>query len=176
MKNSILKNSLVGLVALVSSGAAIQTFAQGNWYLGGAVSQSTVDERSLDEDDTAGKIYAGYKFNSFVGIEGSYYDFGEISNNSSQLEIDGFSLAVVGSIPLTSNFSLFGKVGAHDWDADATGSIASQLISDSDTDAFYGVGVNYDINSNWSVRGEVERYEVEDLDIDVISLGVSFGF
>ncbi|MFT5259157.1 MAG: OOP family OmpA-OmpF porin [Cryomorphaceae bacterium] len=176
MKNSNLTNTLIGLTVLASSAIATNAYAETGLYLGASASQAFVNERGLDDDDTGGKVFAGYNFNNYVGIEGSYYDFGEISNGNSELAIDGVSLAVVGSLPLSARVSLFGKVGAHDWDTEATGPIASQLTTDGDTDAFYGIGVNYKLNSNWDIRGEVERYEVQDIDMDVVSLGVSYNF
>jgi OOP family OmpA-OmpF porin len=176
MKTSVVKNALVGLVALASSGLAAQSHAEGNWYVGGSVSQAFVDERGLDEDDTGAKIFGGYKFNDYVAIEGGYYDFGEIGNSSSELEIDGISLAVVGSVPVSSKISLLGKVGVHDWDADVTGSASSAVNTDSDTDAFYGIGAEYALTDSLKIRAELERYEVEDLDVDLVSVGISFSF
>ncbi len=176
MKISKIKTLLISVVALTAAATTMQSHAQGNWYLGGGVSQAFVDERGIDEDDTGGKIYGGYKLNSYFAIEGGYYDFGEISDRGSQLELDGLSIAAVGIIPVSPHVSLFGKAGVHDWDADTVGPISAQLRSNSDTDAFYGVGIEYTFDNRWAVRGEAERYEVEDLDVDVFSIGLSYNF
>jgi hypothetical protein len=77
---------------------------------------------------------------------------------------------------VSDSFSVFGKVGAHEWDVNDNGTIASQMNSNGDTDAFYGLGVDYVIDESWSVRGELERYEVQNLDYDVTSAAVSYNF
>ncbi len=176
MKKSIAKNTLIGLVALVSAGLASQSSADGNWYVGGALSQAFVDQQGIDDDDTGGKFFGGYKYNGYIAVEGAYYNFGDISNGASQLEIDGLSLAVVGLISVSEKISVFGKVGAHEWDVNNNGAIASQLNSNGDTDAFYGLGVDYAINESWRIRGELKRYEVQELDYDVASTALSYNF
>jgi hypothetical protein len=74
---------------------------------------------------------------------------------------------------VSDSFSVFGKVGTHEFDVNNNGAIASQLNSNGDTDVFYGLGVDYLIDESWSVRGELERYEVQDMDYDVASVAVS---
>ena len=176
MERYKIKSTAVGIIALLLAVVTMQSQAENNWYIGGRASQAVVDDRGIDGDNTGAKIFGGYKFNDYFAIEGGYYDFGEIIDSGSRLELNGVSLAAVGLVPVSSKVSLFGKVGIHDWDADSTGTISTQLTTDSDTDTFYGVGLNYAINDRWSVRGEFERYEVEDLDINVGSVGVSFKF
>lgn len=83
------------LVALaMSSGIAL---AEGNWYFGGSIGQSSVDAKNVDQDiasllrddygatgvfsssdetDTSYKLFAGYKFNKNFAVEGGYADFG----------------------------------------------------------------------------------------------------
>jgi len=169
-----IKKLTLGLVAVSAITLSAPTFAEG-FYIGAGVSQAFVDESGFDEDDTGGKIFGGYNFNDYFGIEGSYYDFGDISDGNNSAAIDGVSLAIVGKVPVSTNFSIFGKVGGHEWDAETTGSSA-QVSSNSGTDVFYGVGLEYSINQLVSLRGEVERYEVDDLDVDVATLGISFNF
>jgi OOP family OmpA-OmpF porin len=160
MKKSIAKNALIGIVTLASAGLASQSSAEGNWYLGGALFQAFVDQQTIDDDDTGSKVFGGYTYNEYVAVEGANYNFGDIDPGTSELEIDGLSLAVVGSIPVSDSISVFGKIGAHEWDVNNNGAIASQLNNNCDTVAFYGLGVDYAIDESWSVRGELERYEV----------------
>ena len=170
------KNTLVSLIALTFATLTLPSHADGNWYAGGALSQTFIDEPGIDDDDTGGKIFGGYRFNDYFAIEGSFYDFGEMNEGGNQLELDGVGLAAVGSIPVSERFSLFGKLGVHAWDAEISGAIASRFSDDSDTDAFYGIGVEYALTDRWDIRGELERYEVDDVDLDVASIGISFNF
>ncbi len=175
MKTRPLTKLAIGLAAVMAVTISTPTFAEG-FYIGAGISQSFIDKNGFDEDDTSGKVFGGYSFNDYLAIEGAYYDFGDISDGNNSAEIDGISLAVVGKLPVSNRFTLFGKVGGHDWDADTTGAVSGQISSDSDTDAFYGLGVEYSISQSISLRGELERYEVEDLDVDVATIGISFNF
>ena len=51
------KNALSTLIALAAATTVTQSFATGDWYIGGAISQAYVDEHGLDDDDTGGKIW-----------------------------------------------------------------------------------------------------------------------
>ena len=170
-----IKKLALGLVAVSAVALSAPTFAQG-FYIGAGVSQAFIDENGFDEDDTGGKIFGGYNFNDYFAIEGAYFDLGDISDGNNSAEIDGVSLAVVGKVPVSNSFSVFGKVGGHEWDADTTGGISGQASSSGDSDAFYGIGAEYRINQSISLRGEIERYEVEDIDVDVATVGISFHF
>lgn len=176
MEQGKVKSTLVGTIALLLAVVSIQSHAEDSWYMGVHASQVFVDEPGLDEDDLGAKIFGGYKFNDHFAVEGGYYDFVEIDDGGSRFDIDGVSLAAVGLFPLSSQVSLFGRFGIHDWDVDINGPISAQLTTASDTDTFYGVGLDYAVNDRWSVRGEIERIEVEDLDLDVVSIGVVFKF
>ena len=149
---------------------------QDNWYIGGSINQAFVDEAGIDDDDTGFKVFGGYRFSDYFAIEASYYDLGDVSEGDNSFSVDGGSLRVMGSIPVSRDFSLFGKVGMHAWNADVGGAIAGRFSDDSDTDVFYGVGAEYRLTGPWSVRGELERYEVDDFDVDQVSVGVAFHF
>ena len=170
------RNTLIASLAVLLSTTALQSHADDSWYVGTAISQTAVDESGIDDDDTGGKIYGGYRFNEYFSIEGSYYDFGDNGEDNNELGIDGVGLAAVGSIPLSDKVLIFGKIGIHAWDADISGPIEGQFNDDSDEDVFYGVGLAYELNAHWNIRGELERYEVDDFDLDVASVGLTYNF
>ena len=86
-------------------------------YLGAALGQSKLKEwcdtggsagitlTSCEDTETAWKLFAGYRFNRYLAVEGSYIDWGEttatasngISVSASQRS---YGLAAVGSAPL----------------------------------------------------------------------------
>lgn len=92
------------------------------------------------------------------------------------LDADGVGLSVVGSLPVSEKFSVFAKVGAQAWDADATGTALSFIDDDSGENAFYGVGGEYQINDQFRIRLDYESYELDELDIETTSLSASFNF
>ena len=177
MNNKFIANSIVGL-ALATNVAASNAYAVelDDFYLGASAVQTFIDERGLDEDTTGGKVFGGYKINQYFSVEASYYDFDTLEDRNNSLELDGFGLGVVASYPLTSNFSAFAKVGAHDWDVKAGGQFVNALSQDSDTDVFFGIGAKYKLTDALSLHAEAERFEVEDVDLDVASVGFTFDF
>lgn len=177
MNNNIISHSILGITLASSIFFSTANAVEfDDFYTGISVVQTYVDERGFDEDTTGGKIFGGYKINQFFSIEASYYDFDEIESQQSALEIDGVSLSVIASLPATDHLSIFAKAGAHDWDTQARGNITSLLSRDSDTDAFYGIGVKYELTDSLSLQAEAERYEVEEIDLDVASIGFAFNF
>jgi OOP family OmpA-OmpF porin len=106
------------VVLLLAALAAAPAFAQ-NAYVSGAVGQS-VYSMSIDGEsgnDSAGGFTAavGYRFTPTYSIEGGYAAFGKISDSdgfdSAEIDADAVYGALVGTFPLTPNFSLTGKVG-----------------------------------------------------------------
>lgn len=148
---------------------------------------------STDDTDTGWKAFAGYRFMKYLAVEGAYTNFGEGTANTTitaplvgvvntKLEADAWTLSALGILPLGDRFSLFGRVGVNFWNIDisatGTGSGGVATVSDSDdgTDWVYGVGVAYNFTKNLSVRGEWERYDFDDGDIDLLSAGISWSF
>jgi len=148
---------------------------------------------STDDTDTGWKAFAGYRFMKYLAVEGAYTNFGEATANSivtapsagvvnTTLESDAWTLSALGILPLGDRFSLFGRVGVNFWNIDVsatgTGSGGTATASDSDdgTDWVYGVGATYSLTKNLGVRGEWERYDFDDGDVDLLSAGISWNF
>lgn len=148
---------------------------------------------STDDTDTGWKAFAGYRFSKHLAVEGAYTNLGETTANTvitapgagtinTTLEAGGLTVSALGILPLGSNFSLFGRLGVNFWNIDVTatgagsGGAASASDNDDGTDWVYGVGAAYSINKNLSLRGEWERYDFGDGDVDLLSAGVSWSF
>jgi OOP family OmpA-OmpF porin len=170
--------------AMAFAGPAL---AQDTGFYGGlsfGQSSADVDCSGLpqcDDSDTAWRILGGYRFNRNLAVELGYTDFGEVSAgdggaNNVTAEATAFELVAVGSLPLSNEFSVYGKIGMFRWDVDATGTgVFAGSESDSGTDVTFGVGVQYDFTRQLGLRGEWQRYSADE-DIDVISIGVVFRF
>ncbi len=176
-----LNTTLKPIVLALGLGLASMPYvsqAEGNWYVGVGAGKADIDERGLDDDDTAFKANGGYRFSDYFGVELGYVDLGDLEDGRSRnaLEVDGVSIGAVGTLPINDNFSLHGKVGTYFWDLDATGAVAAQFSDDSDNDIYFGGGVRYEFDNNVSLVGEWERYEIDDLDVDLFSVGVAYSF
>ncbi len=158
----------------------------------GLATTSIVD----DNRDFGYKLFAGYRFNQYFALEGGYFNLGQFGFVSTtnpagtltgKIKLQGFNLDAVGILPLSERFSAFGRVGlqyarAKD-DFNGTGGVVVLDSSPSKTAPSYktGLGIQYDFNPNVGLRGELERYRVNDAvgnkgDIDLLSVGLVFGF
>ena len=148
---------------------------------------------STDDSDTGWKVFAGYRFMKYLAVEGAYTDLGEFTAHStvtspsagivdSSIETDAWTISALGILPLGDSFSLFGRVGVNIWSADYSdtftiGGIPGSASEDDDgTDWVYGVGAAWNFTNNLSLRGEWERYDLGDGDVDLWSAGLSWNF
>ncbi len=155
---------------------------------------------SVDDTDTGWKLYGGYMFNQNLAVEASYADLGELSIDSTitaplagtlatTWEAQTLAVSAVGIWPLAYNFEIFGKAGFHYWDAEITatatggGGAASGSDDDNGTDVLYGIGAAYNLNDNFALRAEWERYSnigddntTGESDVDMWSAGVQYSF
>ena len=70
---------------------------------------------------------------------------------------------------------MFGRAGAFFWDGDADINNVSQATPE-DTNPYFGAGAKFAISDQFSLVGDWTRYELEDTESDVLSLGVTFRF
>lgn len=134
---------------------------------------------SIDEDDTATEIFAGYKFDLpliDLGIEAGYVDFGEpdVDVLGETLSFDTTGINVWGIAALNVGlFDVYGKLGYIAWDVDAR--YLSESISSDGNDLGYGLGAEVEVGPVL-IRGEYEIYDLDDTDVSMLSLGVAYQF
>lgn len=173
------KQIISGLVAALALTSAPAIAADNGIYLGGSIGQSSlqVDDFSYDADANGYKLIAGWRFLDWLAVEGNYIDFGSgddsVNGTKIESEADGVSLSAVGFLPV-GPVDLFARVGAVDWSADLS-SPGFGSASDDGTDLTYGVGAQFRVWS-LSIRAEYEIFDIEDVDVDMISLGVTWTF
>jgi OOP family OmpA-OmpF porin len=147
--------------------------------------------------DTAFKIFGGYQFNQYFALEGGYFDLGKFGYAATtsptgglngSIQIKGLNVDAVGILPFEGKFSIFGRLGlnyAQSRDSfNSTGGVVT-TESSANTNSLNlkaGVGVQYDFMDSVALRGEWERYRINDAvgargDIDLLSIGlvVMFG-
>jgi len=148
-------------------------------YVGGSLGLSTADDfcnksESCNESDLSWKVFAGYDINSSLSIEAGYNSLGTISSSTNVSEVSGLELAAVGKMPLNNQVGVFGKAGLFKWTADNNDGERSAI------DIMYGIGADYKINDNVSIRGEwesfndIETKSNQTSDIQMISAGVTY--
>ncbi len=197
------QNSLHKVVARVTviSTVVLAGFsfpASADWYGAVNMGNSEVDESSCgdlislgvpscseDLKDTGWKLAVGNQFNTNAAVEFGYADLGEakisLSGPGGSATCKGgttaFTAGIAGSLPATKELSFTGRVGLARWDLDGSCSgVVSLSYSDSGTDLTFGVGARYDITKTVGLRGEWERFDVDDADLNLLSFGLIFMF
>lgn len=150
-------------------------------YVGGAVGYYRLnDDDFLDEDDelkdnrSAWRAYAGIEVGRIFALEGAYTDFGETSDGLAKTELTGLSGAALINIPVLDFMAPYGKVGMISWDRER--SFGSLSDNDEGEDVFFGLGARFSLAPSADMRLEYERYEIDDMDLDMASINLQFRF
>jgi len=144
---------------------------------------------SVDDSKTAFKLFAGAQFNDYLAAEASLVYLGNFEGSANgtiggspehlhfRYEASGISGDMVGTLPITNEFSLLGRVGVFLWSVtDIFDDVTNGVSLD------YGAGVEYDFTRNVGLRAEYVKYQdVGDnntgkTDIDVTSLSLIYRF
>jgi OmpA-OmpF porin, OOP family len=184
-------------VAAVSFSVPSLTFAQDQGvYLGGGIGDAKAKEwcdtggisgvtiTACDNKATAWKIYGGYKVNRNFAAELTYMqtdDFTATVNfggSSARVSADGkiWGLAALGMLPINPQFSVFGKIGVAQTDAQGTVTVGGTTftVGDDETEAHFGVGLMFDFTRNWGARLEWERLDKSK--VELLSVSVQYKF
>jgi OmpA-OmpF porin, OOP family len=160
---------------------------------GAGLATSTIND---NRTDTGYKLFGGYQFNKNFALEGGYFDLGKAGFTATtvpagtlngQIKLRGLNLDAVGFLPITENLSLLGRVGANYAEAkdsfSGTGAVtvANPAVTQSGTNVKYGMGLEYALTKTLALRGELERYRVNDAvgnhgDVDLFSVGLVYRF
>lgn len=204
---------LASLAVLGSTQAMAQN--AGHFYGGAGVgqSQSKIDDERInaaligagatstsithDQQDASYKVFGGYQFNPYFGMEAGYFNLGEFGFKSTttsptgtldgRIKLTGMNIDMVGTLPINDQLSLLGRVGVHNARArdtfTTTGllSVSNPNPETKETNYKAGFGFAYKFSQSMSLRGELERYRVNDAvgnkgDINVASLSLVFPF
>lgn len=190
--NRFLDNRLAaaGTAVAMLAFAPLTALADSGFYIGASAGGATVDAQfdtstipelpsSFDEDDTAYKVFAGYKFDLplvALGVEGGYVDFGEpdVTIDTTELVLDPTGVSLFGVATLDAGLiDIFAKLGYISWDVKAT--IAGESFSDDGSDMGYGAGLSFGLGPV-DIRGEYEVFDIEDADVSMLSVGIVFQF
>jgi OOP family OmpA-OmpF porin len=185
---TVITGSVIVAGSLMSAAALAQSAARPGWYAGAGIGQSRAQDldsidgtfagrgitssSAITGTDTALKLFGGYQFTPYIGAEGGYTNLGKFDINSSVAGPTSgtgagtweaknvWSLAAVGTLPITSQLAAIGKLGLAyskvNLDYSAPGVAIGQ--SNTGTSPLYGVGLKYSVTPNTALRGEWERY------------------
>lgn len=134
------------------------------------------------------KVYAGYQFNKHFALEGGYVNLNDFTARSTitapvvgalrkEAAAEAWTLAAVGSYPITRKLSIIGKAGVAYLSGDVkdkwsgAGGVQVDSREEDDYDPYYGVGISYAVFDNLDLRAEWERFDTDGPNIDLVTAG-----
>lgn len=155
---------------------------------------ATVSSFDKDERDLGAKLFLGKQLNQYFALEAGYVDLGKFSMAATtadqgvlrgEARFRGVNADLVGLLPLTQRLSLLGRVGAQYMQTRTafSGNRLAAVTNPSATEKKFnpklGLGLEYKLSEALALRGEVERYRVNDAvgnrgDVDLVSLGLVY--
>ena len=144
--------------------------------LGTVISWGKLSDCGDDSSCLQGKALLGYKLSDNVAVEGAYHQLLDVTySDGTTLKTTGVSLSAVGSMPVAQDVDVFGRLGI------LSGRNVAELSSGNSssserTDVLWGLGAQYKMNDNISVRGEYENFQsnADSQDIGIVSAGITF--
>ncbi|MDA8093772.1 MAG: outer membrane beta-barrel protein [Betaproteobacteria bacterium] len=143
------------------------------------------------------RLQLGYRFNRHFAVEGGYIDFGKANYSATYaggsangtVKAGGVDVAALGFVPLTKNFSVFGKAGlvaarvTDDLGASAPAAAAADHTSATAVRPLFGVGATYRVSRTVDIRADLDHAanlgksgRTDSLTSTMFSLGVAYKF
>ncbi len=191
-----MKKTLIAIALMSTFSYANAADIDNTWYIGAGAGQSNFESVSVDSDgylgddsDFAWDALIGYQFNQYLAIEAGWQDLGTVDDNhmrtnvGQEIEVDGYTLGLVGTLPLNDKWFLTAEAGAyqyhlgHQIDND-------RYVSATDTAAYFGAGFGYNITDALSVAAKYRRFEgidetewdTADMDAQTFGIQVTYRF
>jgi len=201
----------IGLAVLAAFASTAAVAADSGWYGGlsiGTAKAEIEDERITnglaprvvtsiidDSSSTGWKLLVGKQFSRNFAVEAGYFNLGEFGYTASMLggsenahlKLQGLNLDAVGTLPITEKFAALARLGLTYTESKATfstdGAIQPAATSAKEKEANFkvGLGLQYAFTPALGLRGEWERYRVNDAvgnegDVDFFSIGLIYRF
>ncbi len=162
------RSPLLALLLVLITGSAA---ADNGFYVfgaaGTALSSSAYDIfNAVDDTETGYFVGAGYAINRHFSVEAAYLDFGTHQGETdcppdllclivpapARADLTGYSISLIGSIPLGERWALYGKAGLARWDIEFHG-FASDFDRSWD-DRLPGASLKWSVSDRWKLLAE----------------------
>lgn len=144
----------------------------------------------LDDTDSSYRYTIGYQLLPYFSLEGGYVDLGNFGATATSdgagiyeagifstiTSTDGFFIDVKGQIPINEQFSLYGTYGLLSWRSETVLSASTGTLERNDNDSFFGIGGSFNIYDTLALNVDYTFYKLDELDVDVFSVGIQFGY
>lgn len=174
------------ITALLSVFVATPALADntGKMYIAGDLGSATYSNMSPFPNPGVVRFAVGSHFSPNVAGEIGYSKFGDSTltgpGGSATISASSFQIAAIGSLPLNPQFDLTGKLGLSHNSAEGTSSFGG-LGSVSQNSLIFGVGAQFHLNSQTSLRAQYDDYGdfesgASPMKATAVSLGVVYNF
>jgi len=179
----LLATAGVGLLSLASANA----IADSGLYVGAGIGAATLSDDvrlvTLDDEADTWRVNAGLQLGNHLSLDAGYHDFGRLAVTDligtpgvrPKLTLDGWTFGGTLAFPVSPELTLFGRGGVFLWDAVIDANGLRNSLSD-DSDPYYGAGAKFAVTRKFAIVGDWARFEFDDADADVFSLGVEYRF
>lgn len=157
------------------------------FYVGGNYGSFKGRGGEFDNANTFKEAVVGFRFNPYLGLEGSFADWGDYSSGPGSVSVNGYGVAAQGSIPVSGTTSVYAKAGVFFSTVDLE--LVGLDDNYSERRPSYGVGVDFAVFDPMVVSVEYDRFKAPsdddrrpismsgvDGDVDTLKLGVKFMF
>jgi OOP family OmpA-OmpF porin len=149
---------------------------------------------SSDQRDTAYKLFVGKQLNKNFALEAGYFDLGKYNFQAAttppgslngEVGFRGLNLDMLAQLPLSERFSIYARLGMNyaRTDSHFTGdrlfAVSNPNSSDNKLNPKVGLGMEYKFTEALAIRGEAERYRLNDVihnhtDVDFYSINLVY--
>ena len=152
----------ISSVVLLAVSSELVNAASPGAYLGAGAGYSAlepvIDAEMLDDGGLGGRVFVGYNFNHYFGLESNYatffktrYVLNDYQNVAIDYKLNALSLVAKGYLPLPEDgpFNLYASLGVAQAYADMDAKVnLSTFLNDSDSGLVpaFGFGASYDLN------------------------------
>lgn len=155
---------------------------------------ATMSSFTTDERDVGYKLFIGKQLNQYFALEGGYFDLGKFNFKAAtsgagvlngETGFRGANLDLIGQLPLSQRFSVYARAGMNYAKASThfTGNrlfaVTNPNPSQRKLNPKVGLGLEYKFTEALALRGEVERYRLNDAvgnrgDVDLVSVNLVY--
>ena len=169
-----------GTAGAAGAAQADDAVGESGFYFGGGVGEYAVEIDDFDDvtttieeydsDDTAYKLFGGWRANRNLALELAYVNLGSpedeiLPDTFVETETDGFAPYVVGTLPL-GPFELFAKAGYlfYETKTRVTSPLGSVSDEESGDDFTWSAGLGLTLFERMNLRLEYEQFDLAETD------------
>ena len=169
--------SIVGAALVLTAGTALAQDNTDGLYVGAGFGDfsAQIDDiddiddavADFDEDEDASKLFVGWRFNQFLGVQADAYDLGGASatlrGQPISSDAEAYGASIVGTLPIAF-IELFARAGVIWYDLEVATPNIVDRIDESDEDVVYSAGIGFTFVERFNLQLEYEVLEISELD------------